>query len=253
MSSANPFWGAPRILGELGRIGIVVAKSTVEKYMVRSRKPPSPTWKTFLKNYIKDMVAIYFSIVPTVRNQILFVFLVLAHDRRRVLHFNVTSNPTAEWTAQQIVEAFPWERSAKHLLRDRDKTYGEAFLKRVHNMGFEEVLTAPRSPWQNPYVERLIGSIRRECLDHVIVLNERHLRRVVGEYLEYYHRSRTHLSLEMDCPEHREVHPVGRGRVIEIADIGGLHHHTSDKPPDSLPHKNYRFQLGQVRPIQFRG
>ena len=193
--------------------------------MVRSRKPPSLTWRAFLKNHAKDLVAIDFFVVPTVRHRILYVFLVLAHDRRRVLHFNVTSNPTAEWTAQQIVEAFPWEASAKYLLRDRDKIYGETFQKRVYNMGFDEVLTAPRSPWQNPYAERLIGPIRREVLDHVIVLNERHLRRVMSRYLDYYHRSRTHLSLEMDCPEHREVHDVDRGRVIEIADVGGLHHH----------------------------
>ena len=225
MSSANPLWGSPRILGELSRIGIVVAKSTVEKYKVRSRKPPSPTWKAFLKNHIKDIIAIDFFVVPTVRHKALFVFLVLAHDRRRVLHFNVTSNPTAKWTAQQIVEAFPWEPPPKYLLRDRDKIYGAAFQNRVRNMGFEEILSAPRSPWQNPYVERLIGSIRREVLDHVIVLNERHLRRVVGKYLDYYHRSRTHLSLKMDCPEHRDPHPKDHGRVIEIADVGGLHHH----------------------------
>jgi transposase InsO family protein len=225
MSSANPFWGAPRILGELSKIGIVVAKSTVEEYMVRRRKPPSPTWRAFLENHVTEIVAIDFFIVPTVRHRILYVFLVLAHDRHRVLHFNVPSNPTAEWTAQQILEAFPWERSAKYLLRDRDKIYGETFQKRAHNMGFDEVLTAPRSPWQNPYVERLIGSIRRECLDHVIVLNERHLRRVVSKYLDYYHRSRTHLSLGMDCPEHRTIHEADRGRVIEIPDVGGLHHH----------------------------
>jgi transposase InsO family protein len=225
MSSANPLWGAPRILGELGRIGIVVAKSTVEKYMVRRRKPPSPTWRAFLNNHVKDIVAIDFFVVPTVKHRILYAFLVLAHDRRRVLHFNVTTNPTAKWTAQQIVEAFPWEISAKYLLRDRDKIYGDRFRKRVQNLGLDEILIAPRSPWQNPYIERLIGSVRRECLDHVIVLNERHLRRVVGKYLDYYHHFRTHLSLEMDCPEHRQVHDVDRGRLIEIADVGGLHHH----------------------------
>jgi putative transposase len=224
MSMANPLWGAPRIVGELSKIGIDVAKSTVEKYMVRSRRPPSPTWKAFLKNHIKDIVAIDFFVMPTVRNQILYVLLVLAHDRRRVLHFNVTSNPTAEWTAQQIVEAFPWELSAKYLFRDRDKVYGDAFKKRVRDMGFEEVVIAPRSPWQNPFVEGLIGSIRRECLDHVVVLNERHLRRVVSKYLDSYHHSRTHLALDMDCPEHRELQDVRRGQVIEIPEVGGLHH-----------------------------
>ena len=169
MSVANPLWGAPRIVGELSKIGIVVAKSTVEKYMIRSRKPPSPTWRAFLKNHIGSIVAIDFFVVPTVRNQILFVFLVLAHERRRILHFNVTSNPTAEWTAQQVVEAFPWELSAKYLLRDRDKIYGDAFRKRVRNMGLREVLIAPRSPWQNPFVreddrhdpERVPGSCDR--------------------------------------------------------------------------------------------
>jgi transposase InsO family protein len=225
LSAANSLWGSPRILGELGEIGIVVAKSTVVQYLVRRRKPPSPTWRAFLENHVTEFVAIDFFVVPTLRHRILYVFLVLAHDRRRVLHFNVTSNPTAEWTAQQIVEAFPWERSAKYLLRDRDKIYGEAFQKRVENMGFEEVMIAPRSPWQNPYVERLIGSIRRECLDYIIVLNERHLRRVMSGYLDYYHRSRTHLSLEMDCPEHRKIHEADRGPVIEIPDVGGLHHH----------------------------
>jgi transposase InsO family protein len=225
MSSANPLWGAPRILGELSKIGIVVAKSTVEKYMIRRLNPPSPNWRAFLENHIKDIVAIDFFVVPTVRNQILFVFLLLAHDRRRVLHFNVTANPTAEWTAQQVIEAFPWELQVKYLLRDRDKIYGDRFRKRAQNMGFDEILIAPRSPWQNPYVERLIGSIRREVLDHVIVLNERHLRRVLTSFFGYYHRSRTHLSLEIDCPEYRTVHEVDRGRVIEIPKVGGLHHH----------------------------
>ena len=182
MSSANPLWGAPRIVGELGKIGIDLPRSTVAKYMVRRRKPPSATWRAFLKNHIREIVAIDFFVVPTVRNQVLFVFLVLAHERRRVLHFNVTANPTAEWTAQQIVEAFPWDEPPSFLLRDRDRIYGASFRRRVGSLGFEEVLIAARSPWQNPYVERLIGSIRRECLDHIIVLNERHLKRILADY-----------------------------------------------------------------------
>jgi putative transposase len=173
MSSANPLWGAPHIVGELGKIGIDLPGSTVAKYMVRRRKPPSATWRAFLKNHIKDIVAADFFVVPTVRNQVLFVFLVLAHERRRVLHFNVTANPTAEWAGQQIVEAFPWDETPKYLLRDRDKIYGARFRRRVGSLGVEEVLIAPRSPWQNPFVERLVGSIRRECLDHTIVLGER--------------------------------------------------------------------------------
>jgi putative transposase len=223
MSLANPLWGAPHIVGELKKIGITLPRSTVAKYMVRHRKPPSQTWRSFLKNHVRDIVAVDFFIVPTVRNQILFVFLILAHERRRVLHFNVTTNPTAEWTAQQIVEAFPWDSAPRYLLRDRDKIYGAYFQRRVRNMGIEHVVTAPRSPWQNPFVERLIGSIRRECLDHVVVLNERHLRKILRGYFDYHHRYMVHQSLEMDCPEPREVQ--ANGRVFEMDHLGGLHHH----------------------------
>jgi len=225
MSRANPLWGAPHIVGELNKIGITLPRSTVAKYMVRHRKPPSQTWKSFLKNHIADIVAVDFFIVPTVRNQVLFVFLVLAHERRRVLHFNITTNPTAEWTAQQIVNAFPWDEAPSLLLRDRDSICGEFFQRRIKNMGIKQVVTAARSPWQNPFVERLIGSIRRECLDHVIVMNEKHLRRILAAYFIYYHRWRVHQSLEMDCPEHRNVHMLDRGRVVEIGHIGELHHH----------------------------
>ncbi len=182
MCSANPLWGAPRIVGGLAKVGIDLPKSTVAKYMVRQRKPPSATWRAFLKNQVKEIIAVDFFVVPTVRNQILFVFLVLAHHRRRALHFNVTANPTAEWTAQQIVEAFPWNEVPRFLLRDRDHIYAEYFCRRVKNMGIEQVVIAARSPWQTPFVERLIGSIRRECLDHVIVLSERHLRRILTCY-----------------------------------------------------------------------
>ena len=216
MSSANPLWGSPHIVGELSKIGIDLHKSTVEKYMVRRRKPPSPTWRAFLKNHVRDIVAIDFFIVPTVRNQVLFVFLVLAHDRRRVLHFNITTNPTAEWTAQQIVNAFPWDEAPRYILQDRDGIYGAYFQRRIKNMGIEQVVTAARSPWQSPFVERLIGSIRRECLDHVVVLSERHLRRVLTCYLDYYHRWRVHQSLEMDSPERRDVHTVDGGEKPRI-------------------------------------
>jgi putative transposase len=225
MSQANPTWGSPRIVGELRKLGIDIAKSTVEKYRVRPRKPPSPTWKTFLNNHVKDVVSLDFFVVPTVTYKILFVLVILAHERRRVVHVNATEHPTAEWTAQQIAEAFPWDEAPRYLLRDRDNIYGPYFKQRVRNMGIEEVVIAPRSPWQNPYVERLIGSIRREVLDHVIILNERHLRRVLQAYLGYYHQWRTHLSLMMDCPHPRPTQPLGGGKVIAVPEVGGLHHH----------------------------
>jgi putative transposase len=167
ISCANPRWGSPRIVGELHKLGIQVAKSTVEKYRVRQSTPPSPTWRAFLHNHVADLVSIDFFTVPTIRFKVLFILLVLAHDRRRVVHFNVTEHPTAHWTAQQIIEAFPWDTAPRYLLRDRDAIFGNPFQRRLESMGIEQVLTAPRSPWQNPYVERLIGSVRRDCLDHI--------------------------------------------------------------------------------------
>jgi putative transposase len=225
ISSANGTWGSPRVLGELRKLGINVSKATVEKYMVRARKPPSQTWRTFLENHVKDIAAIDFFVVPTIRFKVLFVLVVLCLNRRRVVHFNVTEHPTAAWTAQQIVEAFPEDLAPRYVMRDRDAIYGDYFRRRIKNMGIEEVIIAPRSPWQSPYVERLIGSIRRECLDHVIVLNERHLRRILKGYFNYYHTWRTHLSLHMDCPEPRAVQPPASGKVIEFPEVGGLHHH----------------------------
>jgi putative transposase len=225
MWQANPTWGSPRILGELRKLGIEVAKSTVEKYRVRPRKPPSPTWKTFLKTHAQDLVALDFFTVPTVTFRVLFVLVILAHERRRVVHFNVTEHPTAVWTAQQVVEAFPWEEAPRYLLRDRDRIYGAAFRQRVKHMDLKEVLIAPRNPWQNPYVERLIGSIRRECLDHVVVLHERHLMHILTNYFTYYHQWRTHLSLAMDCPVPRPVLTPDRGKVSAVPEVGGLHHH----------------------------
>jgi transposase InsO family protein len=207
-------------------LGIEVVKSTVEKYRVPQQKPrPSPGWKTFLKNHVKDLVSLDFFVVATARHEVLFVLLILAHDRRRVVHFNVTEHPTAQSTAQQVVEAFPWEEAPRYQLRDRDCAYGILFQKRVYGMDIEEVVTTPRSPWQNPFVERLIGGIRRECLDHVVVLSERHLKRTLISYFSFYHRWRTHLSLEMDCPESRAVQPAECGELIEVSEVGGLHHH----------------------------
>lgn len=225
MSQANSGWGVPRIVGELEKLGIVVAEATVRKYMRRRRKPPSPTWRAFLNNHVDDLVAIDFFVVPTVRFKVLFVLVVLRHHRRRVVHFNVTENPTAEWTARQIVEAFPWDDAPRYLLRDRDGVYGKHFRNRVRGMGVAEVMTAPQSRWQNAYAERLIGTIRRECLDHVIVLNEEHLRRVLRSYFSYYHDWRTHLSLDMDCPEPRQIQDAQEEEVLEVPAVGGLHHH----------------------------
>ena len=225
MWRANPTWGSPRIVGELHKLGIDVAKSTVEKYRVRQRQPPSPTWKTFLNNHVHDLVALDFFVVPTVSHKVLFILLILAHERRRVVHFNVTEHPTAAWTTQQIIEAFPWNEVPRYLLRDRDRIYSASFGQRVRHMGIEEVLISPRSPWQNPYVERLIGSIRRDCLDHVIVLHERPLRRLLTSDFSYDHAWRTHRALDMDAPIPRPVHPPALGPVREVPEVGGLHHH----------------------------
>jgi len=220
---ANPSWGAPRIHGELLKLGIDIGESSVSKYMVRNRKPPSQTWRTFLENHAQQLVSIDFFTVPTIRFQVLYVFLVLAHDRRRILHFNVTAHPTAEWTGQQLREAFPFEQLPRYLLRDRDRIFGDDFREQVRDMGICEVLSAPRSPWQRAYVERVIGSIRRECLDHVIVFNENSLRRTLNSYFDYYHRSRTHLSLGKDSPEPRAIQPK-MGPVAAVPQVGGLHH-----------------------------
>ena len=195
--------------------------------MVRLRKPPSQTWRTFLTNHVQTLVSVDFFTVPTVTFKVLFVFVVLAHHRRRVVHVNVTDAPTAQWTAQEIVEAFPWDTAPRYVLRDRDGLYGGVFSRRVHSLGIREVKTAPRSPWQNPYVERLTGTLRRECLDHMVVLNETHLRRLLRDYLAYYHSVRTHLSLDKHSPEPRAVHRPDLGRIVETPLVGGLHHRYS--------------------------
>ena len=205
-------------------LGIDVSETTVAKYMVRHRKPPSQTWRTFLDNHVKELVSIDFFTVPTATFQILYVLLVLRHERRQVVHFNITEHPTGQWTAQQMVEAFPWDEAPRYLLRDRDNVYDARFRRRVHSLGIEEVLTAPRSPWQNPYVERLIGSVRHDCLNHVIVLNERHLKRLLRSYFSYYHTARTHLALAKQCPEPRTVERPDRGNIIAFPHVGGLHH-----------------------------
>jgi putative transposase len=224
MAAANPLWGAPRIHGELLKLGIEVAERTVSRLIPKRPTPPSQTWRTFLTNHVRDMVSIDFFTVPTAQLRVLFVLVVLAHHRRRVLYFNITAHPTAAWTAQQIVHTFPDDTAPAYLLRDRDAIYGDSFRQRVRGMQIQEVLTAPRSPWQNPFAERLIGSIRRECLNHVLVLSARHLRNILTGYFKYYHRTRTHLSLTKDAPDVRPVEPPQFGKVVPIREVGGLHH-----------------------------
>ncbi len=224
MSRENPLWGAPRIHGELLKLGIEVSQATFSKYMMRHPKPPSQSWRTFLQNHACCLVGVDFFVVPTLTFRFLFVFIALHHARRRIAHVNVTVHPTSQWASQQIREAFPWETVPRYLIRDRDRTYGEVFRSRLRAMGIEQVLIAPRSPWQNAYAERVIGSIRRECLNHVIVLSESHLRRILRSYLDYYHSSRTHLSLDKDCPEPRLVQPPELGRIVALPQLGGLHH-----------------------------
>jgi putative transposase len=223
MSQTNPLWGAPRIHGELLKLGIAVCQATVARYMVRPRQPPSQTWRTFLANHIGQIMAADFFVVPTVTGRLLFVLVILAHERRRIVHVAVTDHPTATWTGQQIREAFPWEQAPRYLVRDRDHAF-DAWTDTAKAMGIEEVRTAPYSPWQNAYVEKFIGSARRECLDHVIVLNATGLRRLVTLYCRYYERSRTHLSLDKDAPIPRPIAPPSEGRIVAIPEVGALHH-----------------------------
>jgi len=224
MATANPLWGAPRIHGELGKLGVEVSERTVSRLLRRQRRPPSQTWRTFLTNHVATSASMDFFTVPTLTGRVLFVLVLLAHQRRRIVHVNITEHPTAEWTAQQVVEAFPDDTAPKWLLRDRDAIYSDAFRRRVAGIGIGEIISSPSSPWQNPYAERLIGSIRRECLDHVVVLSERHLRRVLAAYIAYYHESRTHLGLEKDTPNRRSVQPPSAGGIVTIPEVGGLHH-----------------------------
>lgn len=224
MSEENPTWSAPRIQSELSLLDFEVAESTISKYIIRQRKPPWQTWRTFIENHVDCLASIDFFTVPTATFRVLYCFVVLCHKQRRVVHVNVTVNPTQQWTAQQIIEAFPFDEAPQYLIRDRDSIYGEWFRRRLDGMGIEEVITAPRSPWQNPFVERVIGSIRRECLDHTSVLSEAHLLRILHSYLSYYHDSRTHLSLERNTPNPREVEPCSCGEIVAIPQVGGLHH-----------------------------
>jgi transposase InsO family protein len=223
ISLANPLWGAPRIHGELLKLGLDVAQTTVAKYMVRHRRPPSQGWKTFLRNHADGIASIDLVIVPTITFRLLYGLVILRHGRRQLMSIGVTDQPTAEWIARQITEAFAWDNVPRYLVRDRDGAYGDAFIQRLRAMGIRDHPIAPRSPWQNGYVERLIGSIRRECLDHVVVFGEQHLRRLLKSYATYYNEVRTHLSLTKDAPIPRPSQ--GIGRVVSLPILGGLHHH----------------------------
>src|SRR6266403_3212754 len=205
MSLANRLWGAPRIHGELLKLGIEVAQSTVAKYMARRGRGPSQTWKAFLRNHAAGIAAMDFLIVPTVGFKLLFVLVILRHQRRRLISLTVTTNPTAEWIARQITDAFPWNEAPDYLIRDRDASYGHAVTRRLAAMGIRDHPTARRSPWQNGHAERLIGPIRRECLDHIVILGEDHLRRVLKAYAAYYNHVRPHLALANDAPLVRPV------------------------------------------------
>ena len=222
MCEENPLWGAPRIHGELLKLGFDVAQSTVSKYMLRRRGPPSQGWNTFLRNHADGIASVDFLVVPTLTFQRLFAFVVLGLGRRRLLWIGVTAHPSAEWLARQITEAFPWDTAPAFLIRDNDGSYGKVLTRRVRSMGIRDRPIAPQSPWQNCYVERVIGSIRRECLDHVIVVGEAHLRRVLKAYTAYYNETRPHLGIEKDAPDGR---PIQRHGVITAgAVLGGLHH-----------------------------
>ncbi len=223
MSIDNPLWGAPRIHGELLKLGFEVAQSSVAKYMVKRRGPPSQGWRTFLRNQAPEIAAMDLFVVPTIGFDLLYAFIIVRLDRRNLVWINVTTSPTAEWIARQLTGAFPWDEAPRYLIRDRDRIYGAVVTRRLRAMGIRDKPTAPASPWQNGFAERLIGSIRRECLDHLIVLSEVHLRRILQTYAGYYNDIRTHWSLNKDAPISR---PVQRSGIIKShALLGGLHHH----------------------------
>ena len=219
---ANPLWGAPRIHGELLKLGIDIGQTTVAKYMVRRRRPPSQGWKTFLRNHADGIASMDLFVVPTISFQRLYGLLILRHGRREILWLGATMHPSAEWVSRQLMEACAWEQGPRYLVRDRDSVYGEVFIRRLRAMGIRDRPTAPRSPWQNGYCERLIGSIRRECLDHVVVFGERHLRHLLRSYATYYNQTRTHLSLSKDSPVTRPIETIGR--ILPMPILGGLHH-----------------------------
>ena len=222
MSVANPLWGAPRIHGELLKLGIDVGQTTVARYMARRRMPPSQGWKTFLRNHADGIASMDLFLVPTISFRLLYGVLILRHSRRELLWLAVTAHPSAEWIARQLTEAYGWQQAPRYITRDRDRVYGGVFARRLRAMGIRDRPIAPRSPWQNGCAERLIASIRRDCLDHVVVFGERHLRHLLKSYQKYYNEARTHLSLQKDAPIPRAVQTVGQPLAVPI--LGGLHH-----------------------------
>jgi transposase InsO family protein len=225
MNIENPLWGAPRIHGELLKLGFEVAQSSVAKYIIKRRGPPSQGWHTFLRNHAEDIAAMDLFVVPTIGFDLLYAYIIVRVDRRELIWISVTTNPTAEWVARQITEACPWNEAPRYMIRDRDLIYGAVVTRRLRAMGIRDKPVAPASPWQNGFAERLIGSIRRECVDHIVVLGEAHLCRILKSYASYYNGARTHRSLNKDAPVSRSVQRAGviRSRAI----LGGLHHHYS--------------------------
>ena len=223
MSVENPLWGAPRIHGQLLKLGFAVAQSSVAKYMVKRCGPPSQGWRTFLRNHAPHIAAIDLFVVPTIGFDLLYALVIVRLDRRQLVWINVTQHPTAEWIARQLTEAFPGDEAPRYLMRDRDRIYGDVALRRIRVMGIRDKPIAPASPWQNGFVERLIGSIRRECVDHFVVLGEAHLRRILQSYAHYYNDIRTHRSLDKDAPVSRMVQRTGSIKSHPV--LGGLHHH----------------------------
>src|SRR5262249_4353247 len=222
MSIENMLWGAPRIQGELLKLGFAVAQSTVAKYMAGTDgRRCGQSWGTFLRNHLPQMAAMDLFVVPTIGFNLLYVLVIIRLARRELVWINVTADPTAEWIARQITEAFPWNEAPRYLIRDRDGIYGVAVTRRLRAMGIRDKPIAAGSPWQNSFAERLIGTIRRECVDHIVVLGEAHLRRIVREDARYYNTARTHRSLDQDAPVSRPVQEIGR--IVSHALVGGLH------------------------------
>ena len=256
MSAENRLWGAPRIHGELLKLGFEVSQSTVAKYMVRRRGPPSQGWRAFLRNHAPHIAAMDLFVVPTIGFALLYVFVIVRLDRRTLVWTNVTRHPTAEWIARQITEAFPWNEAPRYLIRDRDGVFGAVVTRRLRAMGIRDKPIAPASPWQNAFAERLIGSIRRECVDHLIVFGERHLRRILRCYAHYYNEVRTHRSLNKDAPISRAVQRIGDHKIARPPRrtssplrpdlVFGTH--SPEKRPLGLPEQSPHSPIATTRP-----